>query len=456
MSHTSHSRGRGAGVRLRLLAALTLPLLAAFARDALAVPSFARQTGQDCVACHVGGFGPQLTPYGVKFKLGGFTDSDGKDNKIPLSAMAVGGLTHTAKAQEEAPTDRTGTNNNLVLDQASIFLAGRASEYIGAFMQGTYTGADNKFAMDNADARAVRTLELDGTDLTFGLSLHNTPGMQDPFNTLPVWRFPYVGSSVAPGPAAAPIFDGGLEQHVTGLSAYTFADEHFYAELGSYRSLSPAALDSLGLGRDSYPGKLGSSTSYWRVAFFDDLKKSAFSLGAFGFNAALDPSGDGSSNSDHYRDLGLDAHYQFLGTREHIGTLNASYIREHQGLDASAAAGNADSANGRLNELNLNASYTYDQTWGLTLGRFVIQGSRDAALYADSANGSPDSAGWVLQTDWTPWGKEGSWGSPWANLRVGLQYTAYDRFDGAKHNYDGAGHDASDNNTIYAFIWTSF
>ena len=41
-----------------------------------AVPSYARQTGQDCVACHVGGFGPQLTPYGVKFKLGGYADTD--------------------------------------------------------------------------------------------------------------------------------------------------------------------------------------------------------------------------------------------------------------------------------------------------------------------------------------------------------------------------------------------
>lgn len=29
---------------------------------ALAVPSYARQTQQPCVACHVGGFGPELTP----------------------------------------------------------------------------------------------------------------------------------------------------------------------------------------------------------------------------------------------------------------------------------------------------------------------------------------------------------------------------------------------------------
>jgi hypothetical protein len=38
---------------------------------ALALPSFAVQTGQPCAACHVGAFGPQLKPYGRDFKLHG-------------------------------------------------------------------------------------------------------------------------------------------------------------------------------------------------------------------------------------------------------------------------------------------------------------------------------------------------------------------------------------------------
>ncbi|MEI7464502.1 MAG: cytochrome c1 protein, partial [Burkholderiales bacterium] len=54
-----------------------------------ALPSYARQTGQDCASCHVGSFGPQLTPYGIKFKIGGYTDSDGKDGHVPVSGMAV-------------------------------------------------------------------------------------------------------------------------------------------------------------------------------------------------------------------------------------------------------------------------------------------------------------------------------------------------------------------------------
>jgi hypothetical protein len=38
-----------------------------------AVPSFAGQTGAPCAACHVEGFGPQLTPFGMSFKVNGYT-----------------------------------------------------------------------------------------------------------------------------------------------------------------------------------------------------------------------------------------------------------------------------------------------------------------------------------------------------------------------------------------------
>jgi hypothetical protein len=42
---------------------------------AVALPSFARQTGQPCGACHTEF--PGLTPYGRRFKLGGYTYGGG-------------------------------------------------------------------------------------------------------------------------------------------------------------------------------------------------------------------------------------------------------------------------------------------------------------------------------------------------------------------------------------------
>jgi hypothetical protein len=43
--------------------------------SASAVPSFARQTGRPCATCHI--VFPELTPFGRRFKLGGYTAGGG-------------------------------------------------------------------------------------------------------------------------------------------------------------------------------------------------------------------------------------------------------------------------------------------------------------------------------------------------------------------------------------------
>lgn len=446
------------GPSLRQLRTLALGLvgLVAGLPSAHAVPSFARQTGQDCAACHVGAYGPQLTPYGVKFKIGGYTDSDGKGGKVPISAMIVASFNQTAKNLPEKP-EHGSVNRNLAMDEASLFLAGKLSDKIGAFIQATYDGVGRTTALDQADIRAVHTTEIAGKETTFGLSLHNNPGVQDPFNSMTVWGFPYTASAFGFGMGdAATIINGALEQRVTGLSAYTFWNDLVYAEIGTYRSLSVTMQSRLGLGKADDIGRLGSGTAYWRLALFQDFKKQAFNVGVFGLNTSLQP--DRSvPGSNRYNDLGVDASYQFLGTREHVFTANGSYIRERQTRNQMFANGEADNQKGRLNEMRVGASYHFLQTWGATLGRFTTRGTRDASLYSEGyANGSPNTSGYIVQADWTPWGKENSWGAPWANLRLGAQYTMYTRYNGAKSNYDGEGRDAKDNNTLFLFAWTSF
>ena len=108
-------------------------LLLGLSEPALAVPSFARQTGQDCAACHIGSYGPQLTPYGMKFKMGGYTESDGKEGHIPLSAMLVQSFTNTKKDQSTEPAPHFKTNNNASLQEVSVFVAGRVNDNIGGF-----------------------------------------------------------------------------------------------------------------------------------------------------------------------------------------------------------------------------------------------------------------------------------------------------------------------------------
>ena len=57
-----------------------------------------------------------------------------------------------------------------------------------------------------------------------------------------------------------------------------------------------------------------------------------------------------------------------------------------------------------------------------------------------SNNGSPNSLAFITELDWVPFGKNNSWGAPFANLKFGLQYTAYTQFNGGNSNYDGSGH----------------
>ncbi len=52
--------------------------------------------------------------------------------------------------------------------------------------------------------------------------------------------------------------------------------------------------------------------------------------------------------------------------------------------------------------------------------------------------------------------KSGSWAQPYANVRVGLQYTWCTRFSGLVTNVDGAERRASDDDTLYLYMWLSF
>ena len=165
---------------------LGLPLAAAglaitLAAPAHAVPSFTDQTGMSCQSCHVGGLGPQLTPFGRKFKIDGYTMRT--KAAIPVAAMAIASFTHTKKDQNPPP-DHFSANDNFAFDQGSVFLAGGIGSHFGGFAQVTYDGVGRQWSWDNLDLRAVTKGKLFGQDATFGLSVNNSPTVQDPWNTL--------------------------------------------------------------------------------------------------------------------------------------------------------------------------------------------------------------------------------------------------------------------------------
>ena len=111
--------------------------------------------------------------------------------------------------------------------------------------------------------------------------------------------------------------------------------------------------------------------------------------------------------------------------------------------------GLADNSEDKLHSLRASASYIFDDTWSLSAGRFMIAGTTDAALYG-TANGSPNSSGWILGAAYLPFMHGGPSFWPWLNARIGLQYTLYNKFDGAMH---GAG---NNNNTLFLYSWIMF
>ena len=423
---------------------------------ASAVPAFARQTHQACAACHIGGFGPQLTPYGRQFKLLGYTLKAGSDTKVPLALMLVESYTHTAKAQAAPPANGFGTNNNTQLQQASVFLAGRITDHMGVLAQATYQQSSGLFGWDNSDLRYARSFNTSNHSAIWGVSLNNNPSLSDVFNTSPAWQFPYTSSNLTPAAPAVPILMGGLAQQAVGLDAYTQIDSAIYAEGGVYRTLSPAFLHDVNA---SYSGRVAGVAPYARVAYTWNFENGNLELGGLAFNARRGLTGANSAGqtvavagpSDRFRDLGVDASYQLLNGSDHIVTASALYLRERERLDATYASGGSSHLHDSLHAVNVNASYWYQNTWGATFAISSSDGSNDVMRYGN--NGSPNTDSRMVELNWNPFGKANSWEAPFVNMRLGLQYTWYTKFAGLVHNIDGAGRNAADNDTLYLYLW---
>jgi hypothetical protein len=437
-----------------------------------AVPSFARQTGLECVACHVSW--PELTSVGRQFKLGAYTltepskepskgearpllsfDKQGPPPVVPLAAFLQASVTHSARTNTGG-TD-AGTfpkQDELILQQASLFLAGRINEHAGGFAQWSYDGVEHHSAIDNVDLRVAHRYESERVKVLYGLSLNNSPTVSDIYNTTPVWGFPFASSSVAATPAASTLMQEGLAQQVIGLTAYSLWNRTLYAELGAYRTADKAfSVFRAGVDR-STAAVLDGAAPYWRLALqreWGDRTHSAM-LGAQGLSARKFPdSTHPQGPTDRFRDVGVDAQYQYV-TDTHRFSAQMNYIRERQTLDGSFASGAASNASNRLNSLTSKLTYYYKTKYGLSLAYLRIQGDSDANLYSTgepvggSANGRPDSSAYIAELNWLPS----------RDRRFTLQYTGYQKFNGARNNYDGFGRNARDNNSLLLLAWFAF
>jgi hypothetical protein len=444
--------------KILLQVAAAIVFLAIGAGRAEAVPSFARQTGQPCAACHTAF--PELTPFGQRFKLGGYTLSATEKFTPPVAAMAITSFTHTKKNQDAPPADGFKTNDNFALDQASLFYAGKIYGDAGAFVQITYDGIGKAWELDNTDFRYAHDTELMGKDLIFGVSVNNNPTVQDVWNTTPAWGFPQFASGLAPQfSAPEALLQEALGGQVIGATAYGFWDDSIYAEAGGYSGMSENLQDSLGTLGDN---KLSGFAPYARVAVEKSWDPWNLEVGAFGMYAKLQPGWDGTFGTDNYGDLGFDTQLYYSDDTNQL-MVKISDIVEWQQLNSTFAQGGSSNLNNHLNVFNASATWVYLQKYSLSGGYFNVSGSSDALLYADAAApgssmgmGNPDGSWLVFDASWMPF-MEGS-PKPYttANVRLGLQYTHYLTMYGGDSNFDGNGHNASDNDTVYAYMVAAF
>lgn len=418
------------------------------------IPSFSRQTGLACSACHTSF--PQLNAFGRLFKLNGYTmttqqtiqaqDSGKTSLRLPLvppiSAMAITSMT---SVRRDVPDQQ---NSSVAFpQQLSLFFGEAISPKVGAFLQLTYDPADGGIGMDNADIRFANHTTVGGKDVLYGITLNNGPTIQDVWNSTPAWGYPFSGSDVAPAPMASTLIDGGLAQSVMGVGGYALWNNLIYTEVSFYRSAfqgGPVPVDA------SAENAIHGASPYWRVALQHDMGGGQLMVGTYGMVSHLVPSGF-EGTWDTYTDVALDGQYDRTTQSGASFVAHATWIHESRNLDGTFADGGASQAKSKLSTSRVDATYYWPSRLGLTAGFFSTQGDSDPLLYASdpvdgSANGSPNSQGYILQASFMPW----------LNTRLGVQYVGYTSFNGSRYNYDGAGRDASDNNTLYLMTWLVF
>jgi hypothetical protein len=429
--------------------------------EARAVPSYSRQTGLACSSCHY--TPPELNAFGRQFKLEGYTfatkaevSEEKKDHNSELHILEnfpLSVLFFTSFSTVKSPVPTTQNGNFEFPQQASLFLAGRWGDHVGSFAQVTYTAQSNHFSWDNTDIRFANFAHngnLFGKSLTYGLTFNNNPTVEDLWNSTPAWGFPFSSSNVAPTPSAGAVINNRLGQDVAGFGGYTMWNNHLYLAGTMYRS------EHLG-GSQPNPGtgfgfNIRGLAPYWRVAWQTATTNNNLEVGTYGMHIKSTPNNI-AGPEDGYTDWAAD--FQWDHTipqwKNDVLSVRGTYIRENSSLVASFANGAAAQIPHHLNTAQANVEYHFGNRFSATGAFFHITGTADPLFYAQasvagSANGSPASTGYIAQLSY--------W--PQQNIQLAAQYTGYTRFNGLGTNYDGAGRDASSNNSTYLLVFFVF
>ncbi|MDE2509884.1 MAG: hypothetical protein KGL74_02065 [Elusimicrobia bacterium] len=455
-----------------------------------AVASFARQTGMSCVMCHT--TFPELTPFGRRFKLNGYTmttkpadvsdysvtsDTEAAVRNLVLSYVSpVSFVLQSAYGKwNRAPLDPNAAKNTngtpsgaqtqgdtaLFPEQFSLFYAGRVTDQIGTWIMMTYDGTAGSVGIDNTEIRYSD--HTPDRRWVWGSFVNNTPGMQDVFNTslsafgVPLFNVPSLYNlGVGAGGLRGPVV-GQLAVNSVGVGEYAWFDDSLYAEASVYHSGSPGsiAVGNPTLTATGSKGALDGPAPRVRLAYERDWGRNALEFGVLGMQTRYLPGGladtfgtaKSPTRANLYRDAGADLQYQYIGD-DHIVTLLGSFTREHQSNNSAFLAANGGAsythAEDYLSQTSLTAEYYYRRHYGGLVNWVDTTGNKDPLM--NGGDGSPKNRYWVFELDYLPW----------LNTKFILQYDVYTIVNNNQSPFFGVNTKPSDNNTLVAGLWMAF
>jgi len=456
-------------------------------QDTYALPTFTRQTGKNCAACHLN-FG-ELTPAGRQFKLMGYSAGN---YVIPLSVMGV--VSDTRIQNTDSSIDPAVTmpkNGSVIPEEGSVIVAGKFYGDLGGYVRlslnavnttplfgsqgvqtGTKVGGDTY--LDASEIRFAGNHQMGAHKIVAGVTLNNAPTFQDLWKISPIDGYPNISSNLLSawgigqfGPTT--MIDGNLNDQVAGAGVFAMVDESIYAELADYtRFSSPLPVISVAGPVNTFST---SVNPYWRLAYNHVRGADSFMLGTFGMITTLkrDRRIPGSSGAK-YTDIGFDFEYQHI-TDVHSWSTRVTYIAEQVDWNPRAVVrGNHDMARSNLNTLKAQIGYNYKRQLGAQVFGFYTNGSTDNNYWAYnpdqavvtgacnqnnsqlafcSANGSPKTSGYGFEFYY----------EPIPNVHVALQQTFYNNFLGDSifiDNSSGNVRAAKDNNLTYVYAVFSY
>jgi len=463
-------------VAMFIIGASALTLISA---PAQAVPSFARQTGLACEACHT--IPPELTPFGRRFKLNAYTMTtkpplisdidDHKRNTVWLTdipGMSIL-LQATYDHWNRPPPDTAVAGANAQSDtfqfpqQTSIMYGGAISDHLGAWLQLTYLQNTGTLGIDNNDVRYADHTQ--NNDWLWGVTLNNNPSFQDVWNTGEAYRIPYfptqtLWSATAPiggtGPRV-PIFTT-FAGFAAGLGGYAWYKDSFYLEFSEYHSAKSGSIQSAEESTNLFAGggTIDTFAPYWRAAYEYDWGYNSAMIGTSGmyvkFVPSVVPPGTtppqtvSPGNYNKYTDVSFDWQYQYNG-RHNAFTFLGHYTHETEDNNPGLVPTYFSNPTDHLNALAVTGEYYYDRTYGGMINFVRTTGTPDPAF--NGGNGSPGNQFEVFELDYLPW----------FNFRLLLQYNLYNVVNNNQNPFilhASTNPKASDNNTWVVGLWMDF